>query len=179
MRMNTAAFTKSTFNHRLINLNLSRAAAYLTASQLRQQVERVFTFTLTKRAFYFTHKLEPSSPAVAGSRRNTSKNNFIRDNMYHTSLIFYPLLFFLLPLFFPFLPFFSTASSTVVTFSPASILGITPPFLDLAKETAIPCHAAFAFAISEPYSPKSFLTSLAISPTYFARLFFKASDISV
>jgi hypothetical protein len=59
MGMSAGAFTKGAFNHRLINLNMTRAAAYLTRGQLRQQVKRVFTFTLTKRAFYLTHKLNP------------------------------------------------------------------------------------------------------------------------
>jgi hypothetical protein len=59
--MSSGAFTKGAFNHRLINLNLSRAAAYLTASQLRQQVEGVFTFSLTKCTFYFAHHLTPLS----------------------------------------------------------------------------------------------------------------------
>jgi hypothetical protein len=59
MRMNATTFTKCTLNHRLIDLNLPRTAAYLTAGYLRQQIEGVLTFTLTKRAFYLTHKLNP------------------------------------------------------------------------------------------------------------------------
>jgi len=36
MGMSAGAFTKGAFNHRLINLNMTRAAAYLTGSQFRQ-----------------------------------------------------------------------------------------------------------------------------------------------
>ena len=59
VRVGTGAFTKGAFNHRLINLHMTRAEAHLTASYLRQQIEGVFSFSLTKCAFYFAHKLIP------------------------------------------------------------------------------------------------------------------------
>ncbi|MFZ3091740.1 MAG: hypothetical protein WA240_14105 [Nitrospirota bacterium] len=55
MGIDTSSFAKNAFNRWLYNLNLASTAAYLACSQLRQQVERVFTYSLTKGTFYHTH----------------------------------------------------------------------------------------------------------------------------
>jgi hypothetical protein len=50
--MNTATFTKGTFDRRLINFNFAFAIAYLTDSKFGEKAKGVYSFPFTKGTSY-------------------------------------------------------------------------------------------------------------------------------